>query len=102
LLSSPEGTGSDPTKSVIRTPGIRRPCKEVSTVGLRMKAPDRPDPCVPDPCVPDPSVSPEMTLEAAADPEMVEMPVAVVASSLFGGGLSMTMDSFGPGLDVTR
>ena len=67
-------------------------------MGLRMKAPDRPDPCVPDPCV-----SPEMTLEApVADPEIVEMPVAVVASSLLGGGLSMTMDSFGPGLDVTR
>ena len=67
-----------------------------------MKEPDRPDPCVPDPCVPDPSVSPEMTLEAAADPEIVEMPVAAVASSLLGGGLSIIMDSFGPGRDVTR
>jgi hypothetical protein len=44
-----------------------------------------------------------MTLEApVADPEIVEMPVAVMASSLPAGGFSMTIDSFGPGLDITR
>ncbi len=93
MLSFPVGIGSEPTKSVMRTPGIRRPCSEVSTAGLRMKVPTLPDPCV----------VPERTLEApVAKPEIVEMPVAVVASSMLGGGLSITLDSLGPGLDVTR
>jgi len=88
--SSPEGTGSLPTKSSIFTPAGSRPCRLGSTVVLRTKVPERPDRAVPPPeATPDPGVN-------------VERPVAVEAVSSSLSLVGSNVGSFGVGFLVMR
>jgi len=61
LLSSPMGMGSDPSKSVILTPGGRRPWRVASTAGFLTKEPEREEPCI--------NAEPEVNVDTPVFPE---------------------------------
>jgi hypothetical protein len=63
LLSSLMGTGSDPSKSVIFTPGGRRPWRAASTAGFLTKEPEREEPDV--------KFEPEVNVDTPVPPEAI-------------------------------